>query len=173
MPAPTQQATCRSISIPSPCRLVIASAAARHADRAAVRHLQRMQTCWTNSARSAGPLECPGCTDRSEEGRQNRLCNVRHSERRAEQQSNKRAEMRQSAARRDERYQPKREQNISDRLGLSPSSPCPLPPSPSTESLVFGGLRPALGFLGPAPPGPVPCSLFPFWPRRCLYALIK
>ena len=83
----------------------------------------------------------------------------------AEQQSNKRAEMRQSAARRDERYQPQREQNISDRLGLSPS--------PSTESLVFGGLRPALGFLGPAPHGPVPCSLFPFWPRRCLYALIK
>ena len=159
MPAPTQQATCRSISIPSPCRLVIASAAARHADRAAVRHLQRMQTCWTNSARSAGPLECPGCTDRSEEGRQNRLCNVRHSERRAEQQSNKRAEMRQSAARLDERYQPKREQNISDRLGLSPSSPCPLPPLPIHGVLGFWWSSACLGFPGPC--APRACSLLP------------
>ena len=58
-------------------------------------------------------------------------------------------------------------------LASPPLRLAPFPPSPSTESLVFGGLRPALGFLGPAPPGPVPCSLFPFWPRRCLYALIK
>ena len=77
----------------------------------------------------------------------------------AEQQSNKRAEMRQSAARRDERYQPKREQNISDRLGLSPSSPCPLPPLPIHGVIGFWWSSACLGFPGPC--APRACSLLP------------
>ena len=73
----------------------------------------------------------------------------------AEQQSNKRAEMRQSAARRDERYQPKREQNISDRLGLSP------PPHPrSPWFLVVFGLPWVSWALRPPGLFPAPSSLF-------------
>ena len=77
----------------------------------------------------------------------------------AEQQSNKRAEMRQSAARRDERYQPKREQNISDRHGPSPSSPCPPPPLPIHGVLGFWWSSACLGFPGPC--APRACSLLP------------
>ena len=53
-----------------------------------------------------------------------------------------------------------------------PLSLCPPPPSPSppTRAPCLCLFRPAMGFLGPVPPGPGPCSLPPppdlfLWPR--------
>ena len=63
-----------------------------------------------------------------------------------------------SVARQDERYH----QSGSKIIGpTSPFSPPSLAPPPLRRVPVSGCFRPALGFLGPAPPGPGPCSLPP------------